>query len=76
MKSTYNSNLYELQWLSQYLDEQELVSFRKRECRRIRSVNKNRLNRKLLWQVDYDLWWRINLERRNDSYETISTNCN
>ena len=64
MKSTYNSNLYELQWLSQYLDEQELVHFRKQECSRIRSVNKNRFNKKLLWQVDYDLWSRINLQNR------------
>jgi hypothetical protein len=69
MKPSYNSNLYELQWLSQYEDELPLVQSLKLIYRRIRKLNKRRLNCKLTYQLDYEMKYRLNLKGEN--YEQI-----
>ena len=62
MKTRYNYHLTQLQWLSQYEDELDLVQSLKLIYQRIRNVNKRRLNCKLMYQVDYEMKYRLNLE--------------
>ena len=62
MKTRYNYHLTQLQWLSQYEDELLLVQSLKLIYQRIRTVNKRRLNCKLMYQMDYEMKYRLNLE--------------
>ena len=62
MKTRYNYHLIQLQWLSQYEDELLLVKSLKLIYQRIRNVNKRRLNCKLMYQMDYEMKYRLNLE--------------
>ena len=62
MKTRYNYHLTQLQWLSQYEDELLLVQSLKLIYQRISSVNKRRLNCKLMYQMDYEMNYRLNLE--------------
>ena len=62
MKTRYNYHLTQLQWLSQYEDELDLVQSLKLIYQRIRNVNKRRLNCKLIYQLDYEMKYRLNLE--------------
>ena len=63
MKTRYNYHLTQLQWLSQYEDELDLVQSLKLIYQRIRNVNKRRLNCKLMYQLDYEMKYRLNLKR-------------
>ena len=63
MKTRYNYHLTQLQWLSQYEDELPLVQSLKLIYQRIRTVNKRRLNCKLIYQLDYEMKYRLNLEK-------------
>ena len=62
MKTRYNFHLTQLQWLSQYEDELLLVQSLKLIYQRIRTVNTRRLNCKLIYQLDYEMNYRLNLE--------------
>jgi len=62
MKTRYNYHLTQLQWLSQYEDELELVQSLKLIYQRIRIINTRRLNCKLMYQLDYEMKYRLNLE--------------
>ena len=62
MKTRYNFHLIQLQWLSQYEDELDLVQSLKLIYQRIRKLNKRRLNCKLIYQLDYEMKYRLNLE--------------
>ena len=62
MKTRYNYHLTQLQWLSQYEDELDLVQSLKLIYQRIRTINKRRLNCKLVYQMDYEMKYRVNLE--------------
>ena len=62
MKTRYNYHLTQLQWLSQYEDELLLVQSLKLIYQRIRKLNKRRLNCKLMYQMDYEMKYRLNLE--------------
>ena len=62
MKTRYNYHLTQLQWLSQYEDELPLVQSLKLIYQRIRTVNKRRVNCKLMYQMDYEMKYRLNLE--------------
>jgi len=55
MKTRYNFHLTQLQWLSQYEDELELVQSLKLIYQRIRIINTRRLNCKLMYQLDYEM---------------------
>ena len=70
MKTRYNYHLTQLQWLSQYEDEIPLVQSLKLIYRRIRKLNKRRLNCKLTYQLDYEMSYRLNLKGEN--YEQMS----
>lgn len=61
MKTRYNYHLTQLQWLSQYEDELDLVQSLKLIYQRIRNVNKRRLNCKLMYQMGYEMKYRMNL---------------
>ena len=62
MKTRYNYHLTQLQWLSQYEDEIDLVQSLKLIYQRIRIINTRRLNCKLMSQLDYEMKYRLNLE--------------
>ena len=62
MKTRYNYHLTQLQWLSQYEDELPLVQSLKLIYQRIRIINTRRLNCKLIYQLDYEMKYRLNLE--------------
>ena len=62
MKTRYNYHLTQLQWLSQYEDELDLVQSLKLIYQRIRKLNNRRLNCKLVYQMDYEMKYRLNLE--------------
>ena len=62
MKTRYNYHLTQLQWLSQYEDELDLVQSLKLIYQRIRIINTRRLNCKLMSQLDYEMKYRLNLE--------------
>ena len=69
MKTRYNYHLTQLQWLSQYEDELLLVQSLKLIYQRIRIINTRRLNCKLMYQLDYEMTYRLNLKGEN--YEQI-----
>ena len=62
MKTRYNYHLTQLQWLSQYEDELLLVQSLKLIYQRIRIINTCRLNCKLMYQLDYEMTYRLNLK--------------
>ena len=62
MKTRYNYHLTQLQWLSSYEDELPLVQSLKLIYQRIRTINKRRMNCKLMYQLDYEMKYRLNLE--------------
>ena len=62
MKTRYNYHLAQLQWLSSYEDELELVQSLELIYQRIRKLNEHRLNCKLIYQLDYEMKYRLNLE--------------
>ena len=62
MKTRYNFHLTQLQWLSSYEDELPLVQSLKLIYQRIRKLNERRLNCKLIYQLDYDMKYRLNLK--------------
>ena len=62
MKTRYNFHLIQLQWLSQYEDELLLVKSLKLIYQRIRKLNKRRLNCKLMYKLDYEMTYRLNLK--------------
>ena len=62
MKTRYNFHLTQLQWLSQYEDELPLVQSLKLIYQHIRKLNERRLNCKLIYQLDYDMKYRLNLK--------------